>query len=388
MAEISHIINEHKEKFISIRREFHAIPELGFNEFKTTDIIVKYLKKWGIKVTTFDGLTGVVGLLGESSNFKTIGIRADIDALPIHEKTGLEYASQNKGIMHACGHDGHIAIALGTAKILSMLKDKLKVNVKFIFQPAEETTGGAKMMIENHVLEKPVLDAILGLHIFPTLDSGTFGIKEGPIMAAADKFNITIEGKGGHGGMPHKAVDPIIIATEIVSNFQNIISRELDPLSSAVITIGTINAGTAFNVIPEDLNMSGTIRTFDIDIGEYIKSRMEEIVANATKGHRGSYIFEHTYGVPAVINDVEVTKKIRNILINSIGKSSIVEAQPTMSSEDFSLYQQYVPGIFMFLGSKNKDMGIINSLHHPKYSIDEEILAIGVRAFCEIVLNY
>lgn len=388
MGEISDIINEHKEEFISIRREFHAIPELGFNEYKTTDKIEKYLQKWGLKVYSFEGSTGTVGTLGENTDNETIGIRADIDALPIWEKTGFEYASQNEGIMHACGHDGHIAIALGTAKILSLLKDRLKVNVKFIFQPAEETAKGAKMMIENRVLENPNIDTIIGLHIYPNLDSGIIGVKEGPMMAAADKFNITVKGKGGHGAMPHKSVDPIVIATEIISNFQKIISRELDPLKSVVISIGTINAGTKFNIIPDELNMSGTVRSFEPDVREYIKKRIEEIVKNVTKGSGGSYEFEYLYGVPAVINDIETTKKIRTILKKSIGEDCLIEIEPAMISEDFAEFQLHVPGTFMFLGTYNKDKGITMPLHHPEYTIDEEILAVGIRAFCEIVLNY
>lgn len=384
--DLSGLIKKHEKEFIALRREFHSIPELGFKEFETTDRIVQYLKEWDIEVTTFDELTGAVGLLGNNSNFETICIRADIDALPIKEETGLEYASKNQGNMHACGHDGHIAIALGTAKILSILKDKLRVNVKFLFQPSEEAPGGAESMIENHVLKD--VDSIIGLHIFPTLASGVFGIKEGHLMAATDVFDISIKGKGGHGAIPHKAVDSILTATEIITSFQKIISRELDPLSSAVISVGTIHAGSAANIIPEDLTMSGTVRTFDVDVRNYIKNRMEEIVSSITKTNKATYVLNHTYGVPAVTNDINLTRKIKNILEKSLGEDSLVETDPTMSSEDFALYQEQIPGTFMFLGSQNKDKKIVNLLHHSQYSIDENVLAIGVRGFCEIILNY
>jgi amidohydrolase len=386
--DISNLIEKYTEEFTSVRREFHMIPELGFKEFKTTEGIVKYLEHLDIKVKTFNDLTGAVGMLEVNEKYKTIGIRADIDGLPIYEKTGLEYTSKNNGMMHACGHDGHIAIALGTAKILTMLKDTLKVNVKFIFQPAEETTQGAEKIIENHALENPKLDAIFGLHIIPGMESGSIGLKEGPIMAAADKFEITIKGKGGHGAMPHKTIDPIVIAGDIISSFQKVISREVDPLDSAVISIGIINAGTAFNIIPEEVHMAGTVRTFDPYNREHIKNRINEFLEGITRGYGGSYSLKYTYGIPAVRNDSKITKKIKKILEHSIGQEAVVEAQPTMGSEDFALFLQQVPGSFIFLGSNNQNEGVVNSLHHPEYTIDEKVISVGVRAFCEIILNY
>lgn len=374
---------------IALRREFHSIPELAFEEYETSKRITKYLKKWGLEVKADDSKTGVVGLLRGVKTGKTIAIRADIDALPIKEETGLNFSSKNEGKMHACGHDGHIAIGLETARILSQYKEKLKGNVKFIFQPAEEIGKGAEFMMEKHVLNNPDVDAIVGLHIWPDLGSGYIGIKHGTIMAAIDKFVIEIIGIGGHGAIPHKSVDPIVMASEIITSFQKIINREIDPLKVAVITVGTINGGTAFNVIPNKVKITGTVRTFDPEIREFIPQRLERITDSITSGGRGRYKFNYIYVVPATINDNNLTEKVIKIIKNTYESNKVIESiRPSMVGEDFSLYQEKIPGTYFFLGTRNEKKGLTHSVHHSKYSIDEDVLKIGVRNFCEIVLGY
>ncbi|AZR73259.1 peptidase M20 [Anoxybacter fermentans] len=382
-------INKIFDELIQIRRYFHRFPELGFQEVKTSEKIAQLLEKWGLEVQKGIAKTGVVGLLKGSRPGKTLGIRSDIDALPIVEQTGLEFASEHSGIMHACGHDGHIAIALGTARVLSALKDQIAGNVKFIFQPAEEGPGGAEKMIEEGILENPSVDAIIGLHIWPEIPSGSIGISKGPIMAAADRFDIKIIGVGGHGAVPHKAVDPVVIGSEVVVALQNLISREIDPLDSAVISIGTFQAGSAFNIIPKEAELSGTVRTFNPKLRELLPQRIEEIVAGITKALRAEYEYKYHYYYPVTINDPEFTEFFRKVAVDLIGADRVREIpRPSMGGEDFSFYLQKVPGTFFFLGTRNEKKGLNKSVHHPEYTIDEDILPIGVELFCGTALTY
>ena len=382
-------IEDFKNELVEIRRKFHQIPELGFEEYETSALINDYLKNWGIETKRNVGETGVTALIKGKGEGKTIAIRADIDALPIEEKTDLGFASKNKGKMHACGHDSHITIALGTAKVLSKYKDRLNGNIKFIFQPAEEILSGAKAMIEDGVLKDPEVDAIIGLHNWPELNSGEIGIKTGSIMAAADKFEVVIKGVGGHGALPHKTVDPIVVSAEIINALQRIISREIDPQETAVISIGTLNSGTAFNIIPDELKFSGTVRTFDDNIRKYIARRMEEIISAACQGAGCDFDFDYHFGIPATVNDEKFTQRVIKVLREKLRDTKIVEpVTPSMGGEDFSLFLNKVPGTYFFLGTGNEEKGIIHSIHHPKYIIDEDILPIGVKAFSEIVLNY
>jgi amidohydrolase len=389
MINLEQEIADLTDELISIRRWFHKHPELGFNEHETSARIAGYLRDYGLEVTTGIGKTGVVALLKGEIPGKTIGIRADIDALPIEENTDLDFSSNNKGVMHACGHDSHITIGLGTAKVLSRFKSKLQGNVVFIFQPAEELLTGAKAMIDDGLFNKYKIDAIIGLHNWPGLDSGIIGIKSGPIMAAVDKFEVSIKGMGGHGAIPQKAVDPIVMVSEIILAFQKIVSREIDPLEAAVLTVGTINGGTAFNIIPDQVQISGTVRTFKPRIRKYIPERMEEIVAGITKGDKGEYDFNYDFGIPATINDEQFTTNIEKKLISVLGEKKVKNVnKPSMGGEDFSLYLEQVPGTYFFLGTRNKEDGLIFPIHHNKFSIDEKILPLGVRAFCEIALSY
>nr|WP_279380039.1 amidohydrolase [Sporosalibacterium faouarense] len=375
--------------FVNLRRHFHKHPELGYQEHETAKKIAELLKEWGLEVQEGVATTGVVGVLKGNKVGRTIAIRADIDALPIKEATGLEFASQNEGVMHACSHDGHIAMCLGTAKILSEIKEHLKGNVKFIFQPAEEGPGGAEKMIEEGVLENPSVDAIIGLHIWPEIESGFVGISKGPIMAAADRYEMTIKGLGGHGAKPHLAIDPIIAASHIVTTLQSIVSRELDPLDSTVISNCSFNSGNRFNVIPEEANLSGTVRTFNPKIREEVPRRMESIISGIANSMRCKYDFKYEYYYPATINDKEFTSYFENIAKDILGQEKVFEIErPSMGAEDFSFYLEKVPGTFFFLGTKNEEKEINKPIHHPEYTIDEDILPIGVELFCSMVVDF
>lgn len=388
MRKILDYIEQHKQEFINFRRQFHQIPEIGMEEYETSSRIIDYLTEWGFKVNKIDE-TGVTALLRSNDSKKTIAIRADIDALPITEETGLDFSSTNKGAMHACGHDSHIAIALGAARVISCFQEKLNVNVKFIFQPAEETLEGAESMINGRALKNPEVDAIIGLHNWPDLKTGLIAIKEGPVMAAVDKFEIEIIGRGGHGALPQQTIDPIVLGSEIVTSLQKIISRNLDPQKAAVITIGSFNAGTAFNIIPEKAKLLGTVRTFDKEIRSYIPQRMEEIISGITEGSRANYNFNYMKGIPATINDKKLTANIKDILENILGSENITDdVKPSMGGEDFALYQREIPGTYFFLGSKNPEKNTSYPIHHPGYTIDEDMLKTGVTAFCGIVFSY
>jgi amidohydrolase len=374
-----------KQAVIGLRREFHQIPEVGFKEYKTAKRIAAYLKAWGYQVKTGIGGTGVVGLLSGNQINRTIAVRADIDGLPVEEKTGLTFKSQQPGKMHACGHDSHIAIALATAKVIAEFHSRLKGNVKFIFQPAEELLAGARAMLEqDNPLQNPEVNAIIGLHNWPGLEKGTIGIKDGPLMAAADHFEIILEGKGGHGAMPEKTIDPVVMGSQLVLALQNIVSRELSPLDVAVISIGSFESNSAPNIIPDKVVLKGTVRTLNKGVREFIKTRMEEVIAGITSMGRGHYHFDYIFRAPALVNDWKFTKEVEKLLQDKLGQEKITRVDKTsMVSEDFAFFLEQVPGTYLLLGTGNKDAG----LHHAHYSIDEEILPTGVKAFLEIIFD-
>ena len=388
MEDIDHLIDEIKEEIIKLRREFHQIPEVSMKEYKTSDKIAAYLESCGIKVAKEIGKTGVVGLLEGKKQGKTLAIRSDMDALPIEEKTNLDFSSKHEGTMHACGHDGHISILLGTAKVLSNLKDQIQGNIKFIFQPAEEDLIGAKAMIEDNVMEDPEVDEILGLHIWPDIDSGSIGVQSGPVMAAVDRFDIKIIGKGGHGGIPNKAIDPVVMTANLIERIQSIVSREIAPTKAAVITIGELQGGTAYNIIPDNVKVSGTVRTFDSEVRKYIEKRMRHVVKNVIESFGGKYEFSYENKVPPVVNNEALTQKITNRLESMLGKEKVIrDFELSMGGEDFALFQNRVPGTYMFLGTKNEAKGINNPIHHPEYNIDEDILPLGIKVFSDLALD-
>lgn len=375
-----------EKEVIELRRKIHMYPELGFEETKTSEIVYDYLKNLGIEVKRI-AKTGVVGTL-KGNGSKTIAIRADMDALPIQEENDVEYASQIPGRMHACGHDVHTAILLGTAKLLANMRDKLKGNVKFIFQPAEETTGGALPMIEEGVLENPKVDAIIGLHVDPELQVGQIGITYGKAYASSDMFDIIVKGKSSHGAEPHKSVDAIVIAANIVNILQTVVSRKANPLSPIVLTIGIIEGGYARNIIANKVRMSGIIRMMEEEKRDEIVEMVEKICDNTAKAMGGEVEFKRTIGYPCLVNHKGMTDLIKETAFPLLGEGNVIEVAPTMGVEDFAYFLQKVPGSFYKLGCGNKEKGIDKPIHNNQFNIDEECIKIGLAVHVSTVLKY
>lgn len=363
---------------VQFRRDFHQHPELGFQEFRTAEIIAKELSFLGFDVKKQIGKTGVLGITSSKTAGPTILLRFDMDALPIQEDNTTDYKSQNNNVMHACGHDGHMSIGLTVAKILSSHLDQIKGTIKIIFQPAEEGLGGAQATIEDGVLENPRPDYCLGLHIWNEKPLGWIGTNTGAMMAGADTFEITINGKGGHGGVPHQAIDPIIAAAHIITAVQTIVSRNISPLENAVISFCSIKGGSTFNVIPDSVNLSGTIRTFDPQIRHDLIQRLEKIAKSVGSGLGCKVEFSLNEVTPAVINNSSVALYLKEVVQNLFPTFLLDLNCKTMGSEDFSLFLNEVPGCFYFVGSANPDKNLIFGHHHPKFDFDEAVLPIAV----------
>jgi len=380
---------EIKDRLIEIRRDVHKHPEIGLHEVRTAEMVAKVLEECGIPIKTHIGVTGVLGILEGRHPGKTILLRADMDCLRIHENTDAEYKSVYPEFMHACGHDAHTAWLLGAAIILSGLRDELHGTVKFLFQPAEEKEGGAEMTIHGGVLEDPHVDAVVGAHNWPGLDSGKIGVKPGALMAASDNFKITILGRGGHGAQPNKCIDPIAVACEVYMAFQTIISRSLDPLEPAVLTIGKFNAGTSHNIIPDNAYLEGTIRTLSYAAREKIPDIMEGILKGITEANGANYEFTFIPYHPPVINDPEVTSIATVAAAKILGRKNVqLVEKPTMIGEDFSSFEEHVPGTYIFVGNRNVDKGIVNPLHSPEFDIDEEIIPKTAAVLSEIAVLF
>lgn len=363
---------------VQFRRDFHQHPELGFQEFRTAEIIAKELSFLGFDVKKQIGKTGVLGITSSKTAGPTILLRFDMDALPIQEDNTTDYKSQNNNVMHACGHDGHMSVGLTVAKILSSHLDQIKGTIKIIFQPAEEGLGGAQATIEDGVLENPRPDYCLGLHIWNEKPLGWIGTNTGAMMAGADTFEITINGKGGHGGVPHQAIDPIIAAAHIITAVQTIVSRNISPLENAVISFCSIKGGSTFNVIPDSVNLSGTIRTFDPQIRHDLIQRLEKIAKSVGSGLGCKVEFSLNEVTPAVINNSSVALYLKEVVQNLFPTFLLDLNCKTMGSEDFSLFLNEVPGCFYFVGSANPDKNLIFGHHHPKFDFDEAVLPIAV----------
>ncbi len=382
-------MNMHNE-LVEVRRSLHKIPEVGFKEYKTNEFIKKYLQE-EVKIPFKSGLaggTGIVATLKGAYPGPTIGIRTDMDALPIEENTGLSFSSTNQGCMHACGHDGHMAIVLCTAKLLKKYASQLKGNVKFIFQPAEELSLGAKMMIDDGALEDPKVDAIFGFHIWPELEKNKIGIKDGVIMSAGNRFDIEIIGKGSHGAEPYKGIDPVIVSAEIVSAIQTIVSREVDLLrNTAVVSVGVLNGGTAFNIIPERVKVSGTIRSTNEEVQNRIPKSIERITDGISKAHNAKFLFTNTDLFPLTVNDADIAKISYRELKKSVGEEKVEWIKyPGLASEDFSQYLSYVPGMYFFIGAEEKERTV--DLHSPDYKFDESVLSLGLEALSTLVYSF
>ena len=357
-----------------MRRYFHAHPELSFMEHNTMETVRKELISMGYEPRIVEN-GGIVADLNVNDG-KRIAVRADMDALPVEEENNVEYRSLNKGIMHACGHDAHTAMLLGLAKILSRQREKIKGNVRFLFQQAEESPpGGAQELIRRDALDR--VDFVIGQHVDSNLDVGTMGIIPGPIMANADEFRIKIHGKGGHGSEPERAVDAIIVASSLVSSLQTIVSRNISPLSPAVVTVGTFKSGYRYNIIAAHAELTGTVRTYSLDDRELIKRRIEELLSGVCNAHGATYEYEYIDGYPVLINNTDVSSIVESAAKEVVGQSGIVHPPPKMGGEDFSYYTQKIPGAFYFLGVRNRQKGIDSPQHSPTYDIDESSLGIG-----------
>lgn len=370
-----------KPWLVEIRRDFHRHPELGMEEFRTRDKIVEYLEDIGIPYQKGVANTGVVGLIqGGRPTGLTVALRADMDALPIKEENDVPYKSTVAGKMHACGHDAHTTILLGAAKYLYERRDQLPGNVKLLFQPAEETVGGAKPMIAEGVLEDPPVCAAFGLHMAPELPTGQVGVKYGQMNASSDTISLTVKGRKAHGAYPHDGTDAIIIAAHVITALQTIVSRHVDPRQSAVISIGTIQGGTQGNVIADEVHMVGTVRAFDPGVRERILRRIETVLAHTTRSFGGDYTFElGDDGYIALINDNAMVDVVKQSGETLLGKENVKEIPlPSMGVEDFSYFAAAVPSAFFRLGCRNEAKGIIHGAHTSRFDIDEDSLPIGV----------
>lgn len=381
---------EKYEYMVQIRRHLHKNPEVSFREFDTTDYILHELKK--MKIETKRPLeTGCLGIIQGNDSDRVIALRTDIDALPMNEEGAAkkDFISERDGAAHCCGHDGHTANLLGTAKILTELKDQVDGTVILIFQPGEEKLpGGGRLLTETGVLQKLNVQEVYGLHTNPNFAPGQVAVKSGPLMACTVEFDVKINGKGGHAAAPHTAVDPIVLASQIITQFQTIVSRSIDPVEPAVITVGKIEAGSAFNVIPESARMLGTVRTFSMETARFIKKRMEEVIKGAADGAGATYEFEFTEGYPAVINDEKCTDKVLRSAKNILGGEQVINlSKPVMAGEDFAFYQQEFPGAFFYLGTGSDEADSKWSWHHPRYNIDERAFTTGSALMAGLALG-
>jgi len=387
--EIYKQIEKYREELVSLRRDFHQYPELGFEEHRTAKIIENYLKALGIATRRITK-TGVVGLVEGSRPGPVLMLRADMDALPIDEENDIDYKSQNKGVMHACGHDAHMAMLLIAAKILVEKKDDIAGTVKFVFQPNEEIAG-AIHMINDGVLEDPKVDAVIGMHVWTPIESGKIAITPGPIMGGLDVFKLTIFGKGGHTGVPEDAVDPIIAAAGVIQTVQVIQTREISNLKSTIIMFGKITGGTKSNIIPDKVELEGSIRFLyqsGPDSKEQPTERFIRIVEQVCRTHRCECKIDITHENIPLINNEEMVILARQTALDVFADKEHIIDNQTIASEDFSEFSERVPGVFMFLGTGNKKIGTHLSHHHPQFNIDEETLPKGVEIFVRGTLNF
>jgi amidohydrolase len=365
-------------RVVAWRRHLHRNPELSYEERETARFIAETLEGFGGLKVERPSDTSVVARLVTGRPGRTLAIRADIDALPIREESGVEYASERDGVMHACGHDGHAAMLLGAAAELAARAGELAGEVRFLFQPAEERPpGGAAALVAGGALES--VDLVTGCHLWTPLPCGEVAVRPGPAMAAADFFTLTITGKGGHAALPHAAIDTVAVAAQVVTNLQHIVSRRVDPLAGAVVSVSTFHAGDAPNVLPERAELGGTVRTFEADLRARMPELLEEVARGITSAHGAGYELDYTFGYRPVVNDPEVTGLVTRAL-SGVEGAELSELAPIMGGDDFSAYQAEAPGCYFFVGAGSEEAGAIWPHHHPRFRIDERALDIGVRA--------
>lgn len=386
---IKELSEKNLDNVIKLRRELHKIPELGFQEFKTGAVIKRELERLGIEFQTGVAKTGIVAIIRGKQEGKTVLLRADMDGLPIEEESRCEFKSEIKGQMHACGHDGHTSSLLGVAAILNELKDELKGNVKLIFQPAEEGPGGAMPMIEEGILENPKVDVAFGCHLWPAYKGGSVIIRDGAMMASPTSFDIVVKGKGGHASLPEKTIDPIVIGCQIVSNLQNIRSRGVSTLKPAVISCCTIKAGEAYNIIPDELVIKGTIRTFEEEVTDSIVEQIKSVVKGVTEAYGAGHevLIQKMY--PAVINNHETFDFTKEVFEDVFGEERVhLMEEPLMGSEDFGYFTQRVPSNFFLVGIRDDQEDIEALLHHPKLFWNDKNLKTSMEALAQLAVAY
>jgi amidohydrolase len=375
---------------VANRRYLHQHPELAFQEENTSRYISEKLTELGIAHQTGIAKTGIVGWIEGSRPGKTVLLRADIDALPIDELNDVPYKSNTPGVMHACGHDAHTAILLGVARLLNERRGDFAGTVKLLFQPAEEVPpGGAKPMIEAGVLENPTVDAAFGVHLAQDIPAGSIGVCAGPMTAAPDSINIRIRGLGGHAAGPHRCIDPIVVAALCIVALQTLVSREVNPLRQAVVTIGNLHAGSVRNIIPEEAIMEGTVRTFDEEIRQDLARRIPELVRGIATAMRAEADVTFEFGYPTLVNDHAMADVVRDVVRDVLGPEKLLEREPSMVGEDMSYFLQRVPGCFFMVGTHNIERGLIYGHHHPRFDIDDEAaLPVGVATLATVALRY
>jgi amidohydrolase len=377
-----------REEMVALRREFHRFPELGMEERRTAETVAGRLSDLGLDVRTGIGQTGVVGLLEGDNPGKTILLRADMDALPIQEMHDFPHRSQNPGVMHACGHDGHMAILLTVAKLLATRRAHIRGRVKFVFQPGEEGMGGARFMIRDGVLKEPGVDAAFALHLIAQMPVGLIGLRTGPLMASMDSFTIRITGKGGHAAMPEGGVDAIFMTAQAITALQGLITREVSPLTPLVVHVGTIHGGEAFNIVAERVEMKGTVRTLDEMLRRSIPARMDRILKGATSALRGTHDLQYDFGYPPVVNNRAMADVVRTAAAQVVGTEKVIELPATMASDDMAFFLEKVPGCYFFVGAGEPGEGISQPHHNARFDIDEESLVVGAETLGRVALTY
>ena len=377
---------------VADRRHLHEYPELGFEETETMKFVVDRLQALGVEdIRSGIAKTGVTGLVRGTKDGpeKCVLLRADMDALPIDQVSDKEYISKTPGVMHACGHDGHTAMLLGAARILTERRDQFSGTVKLLFQPSEEANhGGAKPMIEAGVLEDPHVDACFGQHLMSPIPTGFVASMPGPIQASADSFKVTVQGKGGHGAMPHETIDPIMVATDMISGLRTILARNIDPLEPVVVSVCAIHSGKAFNVIPDTAEFGGTVRTFSNENRDLAESRLRQIVEGIAAAQGATVTIEYDRGYPPTVNNEEMAALAAKSIVKIVGEDNLFDMKPMMPAEDMSYFLEERPGAYFMTGCRNEAKGIVWPHHHPKFDIDEEALGIGTAALAQVAIDF
>ncbi len=373
---------------VADRRDLHRHPELGYQETRTSALVAARLRELGIDVRTGVGGTGVVGVLRGQAGGRTVLLRADMDALPIAEENIADYVSQNTGVMHACGHDAHTAILLGVARVLADRRRDLRGTVKFMFQPAEEGGAGAMRMIDDGVLADPPVDAAFGLHVDADRYVGQVSALPGPSNASSDRFTIVVRGKGGHAARPHQSVDPIVVGAHIITALQTIVAREVSPIEPAVVTVGSLTAGTTFNVIPDTASIKGTVRAYSEDVRSFIQERIGEIARGVAGALRASADVEYRVGYPVLVNDTTAVEFVRSTIGQVLGSDAIVDREPSMGAEDFAFVLQRVRGAFLYLGVRDRSWESPRPVHTSTFDLNEDALPVGIASLATTAIRF